>query len=159
MASSLSRHSRTGVQRRGCGAQRRVAADAYCPHCFLLVESRAGSPWPARPVRCPHCRLMIGAGRARSESDGVPGARGAAAGVMAERARSDEHAPVSSPEEVREGIRAVAALTGVPPERLLMVEYQQRALHDPDLPDLHDVLAAFGSWKAARREAAHDRAV
>jgi hypothetical protein len=35
-----------------------------------------------------------------------------------------------------------------------MVDYQQRASADPDLPDLSEVFAAFGSWKRARREAA-----
>lgn len=130
------------------------AADAYCPHCYLLVESSVGSPWPPAPARCPHCRLMIGAGRARTEADGVPGARGAAAGVMAERARRVERGSECTPDEVRAGIRAVAERTGVPPERLLMVEYQQHAMDDDDLPELHEVLATFGSWKKARKEAA-----
>jgi hypothetical protein len=35
-----------------------------------------------------------------------------------------------------------------------MVDYQQRAAGDQDLPELSDVFAAFGSWKRARREAA-----
>jgi hypothetical protein len=98
---------------------------------------------------------MIGAGRAREEGDGAPGARGAAAGVFAREAQrgddSDEHA---SADEVREGIRTVAAELGLPPERLLMVDYQQRVAPDEELPDLTDVFAAFGTWKRARREAA-----
>ena len=129
-------------------------ADAYCPHCYLMVESTVGTPWPPAPTRCPHCRLMIGVGRARPEADGVPGARGAAAGVMAERARRVEEGGESSPDAVRAGIRTVAERAGVSPERLLMVEYQQHAMEDDELPELHDVLAAFGSWKKARREAA-----
>ena len=120
-----------------------------------VAESVDGS-WPPAPERCPHCRLMIGPGRAREEGEGAPGARGAAAGVLARDAQ--RHAPDddvdASPEAVREGIRAVAAELGAPPERLLMVDYQQRAAEDADLPDLTAVFAAFGTWKRARREAA-----
>jgi hypothetical protein len=35
-----------------------------------------------------------------------------------------------------------------------MVDYQQRAVVDSELPGLGDVFAAFGSWKRARKEAA-----
>ena len=98
---------------------------------------------------------MIGVGRAREAGDGAPGARGAAAGVLAREAQRqsdpDDHA---SPDAVREGIRAVARELGSPPERLLMVDYQQCAAADEELPDLTDVFATFGSWKQARREAA-----
>jgi hypothetical protein len=129
---------------------------AYCPHCMLEVAESVDGPWPPAPERCPHCRLMIGPGRAREEGEGAPGARGAAAGVLARDAQ--RHAPDddvdASPEAVREGIRAVAAELGAPPERLLMVDYQQRAAEDADLPDLTAVFAAFGTWKRARREAA-----
>jgi hypothetical protein len=130
--------------------------EAHCPHCLLVVADRVEGDWPPAPTRCPHCRLMIGVGRAREAGDGAPGARGAAAGVLAREAQrqtdpDDEHA---SPEEVREGIRAVARELGSPPERLLMVDYQQRAVDDAELPDLTDVFATFGSWKRARREAA-----
>ena len=128
--------------------------DAHCPHCLLVVAEGVPGEWPPAPARCPHCRLMIGVGRARSEGDGAPGARGAAAGVFAREAqRADSDSDVS-PDEVREGIRTVAAEMGSPPERLLMVDYQQRAAADEDLPDLTDVFAAFGTWKRARREAA-----
>jgi hypothetical protein len=48
----------------------------------------------------------------------------------------------------------VADQLGSRPERLLMVDYQQRAMVDETLPELSDVFAAFGSWKRARREAA-----
>ena len=51
-------------------------------------------------------------------------------------------------------IRAVAGELGERPERLLMVDYQQRAGRDRKLPALEDVFAAYGSWKRARREAA-----
>jgi hypothetical protein len=128
--------------------------DAYCPHCFLLVESEVKGEWPPMPSRCPHCRLLIGPGRARPTSDAKPGARGTAAGVFAHRAKRTEDGADVSAEDVREAIRTVAEELGARPERLLMVDYQQRATVDPGLPPLTDVFAAFGSWKRARREAA-----
>jgi hypothetical protein len=99
---------------------------------------------------------MIGPGRARSTSDAQPGARGTAAGVFAQQARDgrDDDTDVS-PERVRQAIRTVADNTGSRPERLLMVDYQQRAAKDKTLPTLSEVFAAFGSWKRARRESAH----
>ena len=132
------------------------ATEAYCPHCFLLVESDVSGAWPPRPARCPHCKLMIGPGRARSTPDAQPGARGTAAGVFAQQARDgrDEDTDVS-PDRVRQAIRRVADKTGSRPERLLMVDYQQRAAKDKTLPTLSEVFAAFGSWKRARRESAH----
>jgi hypothetical protein len=130
-------------------------AEAYCPHCFLLVETDAHGPWPERPTRCPHCKLMIGPGRARPTSDAAPGARGTAAGVFAQAAREGrDEADDVSPERIREAIRTVAERTGSRPERLLMVDYQQRAAKDESLPNLREVFAAFGSWKRARRESA-----
>ena len=134
--------------------QIQVDGEAYCPHCYLLVESGVSGPWPIAPARCPHCRLMIGPGRARPTADGVPGARGAAAGVMAERARHVSTEPDHSEDEICAAIRAVAHDTSVPPERLLMVDYQQHAIRDDSLPQLHEILGLFGSWKRARREAA-----
>jgi hypothetical protein len=128
--------------------------DAYCPHCFLLVEERVEEGWPAEPVRCPHCRLLIGSGRSRQTAAAAPGARGAAAGVFAHEARREEPGQDASADDVRAAIRSVAAELGARPERLLMVDYQQRATTDPELPGLSEVFAAFGSWKRARREAA-----
>ena len=132
------------------------ATEAYCPHCFLLVESDARGPWPPTPTRCQHCKLMIGPGRARPTADAAPGARGTAAGVFAQAAREgrDESDGDVSPDRVREAIRSVAASAGARPERLLMVDYQQRAAKDKTLPALSEVFAAFGSWKRARRESA-----
>jgi hypothetical protein len=127
---------------------------AYCPHCFLLVEGGAALPWPRAATRCPHCRLMIGPGRARGSAEAKPGARGTAAGVFAHEARREDEAPRASEEAVLSAIRLVAGELGHRPERLLMVDYQQRASTDPELPDLSQVFAAFGSWKRARREAA-----
>jgi hypothetical protein len=129
--------------------------EAYCPHCFLLIESEVEADWPPEPTRCPHCRLLIGEGRGKDTADANPGARGTAAGVFAHRAKRDEGDRVS-PDEVCEAIRTVASELGARPERLLMVDYQQHASTDPSLPDLSDVFAAFGSWKRARREAAAD---
>jgi hypothetical protein len=129
--------------------------EAYCPHCFLLVESDARGAWPPQPARCPHCKLMIGPGRARPTSDAAPGARGTAAGVFAQAAREGRaEADDVSPDRIREAIRIVAERTGSRPERLLMVDYQQRAAKDTSLPSLREVFAAFGSWKRARRESA-----
>ena len=130
-----------------------VTLEAYCPHCFLLVERDASPDWPPEPVRCPHCRLLIGEGRGRDTADANPGARGTAAGVFAHRAKRDDKDSASA-EDVCEAIRTVARELGSRPERLLMVDYQQHASGDPSLPELSDVFAAFGSWKRARREAA-----
>ena len=130
--------------------------EAYCPHCFLLVEADVPGAWPPKPTRCPHCKLMIGPGRARATADAQPGARGTAAGVFAQQARDarDEGVEIQ-PDEVRKAIRRVAEKTGSRPERLLMVDYQQRAAKDKSLPSLSEVFAAFGSWKRARRESAN----
>jgi hypothetical protein len=135
------------------GAQK--GQDAFCPHCHLLIERRAGDEWPPSPLRCPHCRLLVGQGRARPTPAAEPGARGSAAGVFAHEAKraggSDDDA---SPAAVRSAIRDVAEELGSRPERLLMVDYQQRASDDEKLPALSAVFAAYGSWKRARRAAA-----
>ncbi len=135
--------------------------EAYCPHCFLPVEPRVRLPWPPAARRCGHCRLMIGPGRARATPAAKAGARGSAAAIFAHEARRDEdgrrrddEGRSASAREVLAGIRRVARQLGHRPERLLMIEYQQRATADPDLPDLKEVFAAFGSWKRARRAAA-----
>ena len=132
--------------------------DAHCPHCTLVVDTRVSPPWPRRSQRCPHCRLLIGAGRGRSPSDGGAAVvRGAAAGVMANRARrAAAHAQPTSEdrERVIAGLRAAAETLGTKPERLVMLDYQQAAAADAGLPPLADVLGAFGNWKEARRRAA-----
>src|SRR3954465_1162560 len=130
-------------------------AGAYCPHVFLLVESGVPPPGPPKPERCPHCKLMIGSGRARETADAQPGARGTAAGVFAPQAREARgDGAEGAPHRVREARPVVAETTGSRPERLLMVDYQQRAAKDKNLPALSEVFAAFGSWKRARREPA-----
>jgi Homing endonuclease associated repeat len=133
--------------------QSRRARNAYCPHCHLLIESKVPSDWPPEPLRCPHCRLLVGAGRSRPTPVAEPGARGSAAGVFAHEAKRAGSQERSSAEDVCEAIRRVAEELGSPPERLLMVDYQQRASQDDSLPSLAEVFAAFGSWKRARRAA------
>jgi hypothetical protein len=127
-----------------------VATDAYCPHCGLPVEAKPGP----QPTRCPHCRLLIGAGRTRSEPGGEPGTKGAAAGVLSRQARRDDGEDVAGAAEVLNAIRRVADDLGTRPERLLMVDYQQCSDTDDDVPPLRDVFAHFRSWKRARRVAA-----
>ena len=97
---------------------------------------------------------MIGAGRAKPTPEADPGARGSAAGVFAHRARRGGEEGGASREQVGKAIRDVAGERGERPERLLMVDYQQRAEGDESLPALEDVFAAYGTWKRARREAA-----
>lgn len=133
---------------------KKKTGDAYCPHCHLLIERRVADDWPRKPLRCPHCRLLVGTGRARPTSAAEPGARGSAAGVFAHEAKRSGPEASSSAEEVCEAIRRVAEETGARPERLLMVDYQQRASDDETLPALREVFAAYGSWKRARRAAA-----
>ena len=134
----------------------KAAPDAYCPHCHLLIDRKVGEQWPPEPLRCPHCRLLVGTGRARPTPAADPGARGSAAGVFAheaKRAGRDQEQGASS-KDVRQAIRTVAEDLGARPERLLMVDYQQRASDDASLPELSDVFAAYGSWKRARKAAA-----
>jgi hypothetical protein len=128
--------------------------EAYCPHCFLLVEQDVPGDWPQAAQRCPHCRLLIGPGRGRPTPDANPGARGSAAGVFAHQAKREDGEEGVSQDQIREAIRRVADDLGSRPERLLMVDYQQKATADDSLPTLSDVFSAFGSWKRARREAA-----
>ena len=132
----------------------RTSSEGFCPHCRLLVETDAGEGWPREPVRCQHCHLLIGVGRGQAEPSDEPGTKGTAAGVFSRQAKREGESTRFSAEEVLEGIRDAAKQLGEPPERLLMVDYQQIAAANPELPQLNDVFAAFGSWKGARREAA-----
>ena len=132
----------------------KAAPDGYCPHCHLLVERRVGEEWPREPLRCPHCRLLVGVGRGRPTPAAEPGARGSAAGVFAHEAKRSGSDGDATKGEIRMAIRKVAEAGGQRPERLLMVDYQQRAADDDELPTLSDVFAAYGSWKGARRAAA-----
>jgi hypothetical protein len=119
-----------------------------------LIERRAGDEWPKEPLRCPHCRLLVGIGRARPTPSAEPGARGSAAGVFAHEAKRAGGNGEGSQDDVRRAIRKVAEDVGQRPERLLMVDYQQRASDDEELPSLSEVFSAYGSWKRARRAAA-----
>jgi hypothetical protein len=132
----------------------KAAADGYCPHCHLLIDRRVGADWPQQPLRCPHCRLLVGVGRGRPTPSAEPGARGSAAGVFAHEAKRAGGNGDATKKDVRQAIRQVAEDSGQRPERLLMVDYQQRASDDEDLPALSNVFAAYGSWKRARRAAA-----
>jgi hypothetical protein len=136
------------------GRRNKTADDAFCPHCHLLIEKEVGGPWPKKPLRCPHCRLLVGAGRARPEPSAEPGARGSAAGVFAHEAKRSGPERTVSKDVVCAAIRTVAETVGARPERLLMVDYQQEASDDDELPGLDQVFAAYGSWKRARRAAA-----
>ena len=106
-------------------------------------------PWPRQPARCPHCHLLIGAGRGHSQPSREPGTKGTAAGVFSRQAKRDTAEPRATPDEVLEGIREAARQVGERPDRLLMVDYQQLSAADTALPPLHDVFAAYGSWKRA----------
>ena len=110
---------------------------------------------PDDPPELPPLTDAVGIGRARPTPSAEPGARGSAAGVFAHEAKraggEEENVPK---EDVCKAIRDVADAVGSRPERLLMVDYQQRASDDDSLPGLSAVFAAYGSWKRARREAA-----
>jgi hypothetical protein len=146
--------TQTVSRRRKTSRKKRPAANAYCPHCHLLIEKGVGAPWPKDPARCPHCRLLVGAGRARPEPSAEPGARGSAAGVFAHEAKRSGPERTVSKAAVCRAIRDVAETVGARPERLLMVDYQQQATDDEELPGLDQIFAAYGSWKRARRAAA-----
>jgi hypothetical protein len=147
---SSSKSSSNGRKRKA----KQAAEDAFCPHCHLLIERKVGEEFPQEPLRCPHCRLLVGTGRARPTPSAEPGARGSAAGVFAHEAKRAGGDADASQSDVRKAIRQVAEDAGERPERLLMVDYQQRASDDDELPALSDVFAAYGSWKRARRAAA-----
>ena len=157
-STSATRQKNPSATRRRKSKQARAkpakAEDAFCPHCHLLIERKVGEDWPLEPLRCPHCRLLVGTGRARPTPSAEPGARGSAAGVFAHEAKRAGGDGETSKDDVRRAIRQVAEDAGQRPERLLMVDYQQRASDDETLPALSDVFAAYGSWKRARRAAA-----
>jgi hypothetical protein len=154
MASATRKKKTSATRRRKSNPKAREAEDAFCPHCHLLIERKVGEDWPQEPLRCPHCRLLVGTGRARATPSAEPGARGSAAGVFAHEAKRAGADSDTSKDDVRKAIRQVAEDAGQRPERLLMVDYQQRASDDDELPALSDVFAAYGSWKRARRAAA-----
>lgn len=127
----------------------------HCPHCLLPIADGSVWPYPRQASRCPHCLLIIGAGRARDggAQEGDARSRGSAAGVLANAARR-EQGEVQDTEVVSAALRAVAAQVGCPVERLRMLDYQQAAELDDELPGLANVLATFSTWKGARATAA-----
>ena len=140
---------------RSATRKKKTAGDAYCPHCHLLIERKVGDEWPEEPQRCPHCRLLVGIGRARPTPSAEPGARGSAAGVFAHEAKRAGGDEETSPRRTSARRSATwPTRSASRPERLLMVDYQQRASDDDSLPGLSAVFAAYGSWKRARRAAA-----
>ena len=122
-----------------------------CPHCLMPLGGAGELPYPPRAQRCPHCRLVIGVGRARAQANPRNDARsrGAAAGAVANAARRETREPLD-PVLVQDALRGVADAVGCPVERLRMLDYQQAAEQDGELPTLGDVLATFSTWKQAR---------
>lgn len=135
-------------------------ATAFCPHCALDLASDVALPYPpSTAVRCRHCRLVVGPGRAKSSSAGAAGGRGAAAGRYASEARrAAKGGAPSDPEVVLAAVRAVAGQIGRRPHEVRMLEYRELAETQSDLPPLADVIATFGSWKAAIARAGQDEA-
>src|SRR3954462_298095 len=121
MATTRLGAERTRGERRASSmppAATKTTHEAYCPHCFLLVEQEVKGDWPPDPTRCPHCRLLIGPGRGKETADANPGARGSAAGVFAHQAKREDGENDVTQDEVREAIRTVADELGSRPERL-----------------------------------------
>lgn len=127
----------------------------HCPHCLLPIGDGRVWPFPEQPTRCQHCRLIIGPGRARENTaeDGDARSRGSAAGVLANAARR-AGAAAGGKDDVIVALRRTADAVGCTVERLRMLDYQDEAERDGDLPSLSSVLATFGTWKAARSAAA-----
>ena len=112
--------------------KKRAAGDAYCPHCHLLIERKVGADWPEEPQRCPHCRLLVGAGRARPTPAAEPGAAEAQPGSSRTKRSGPGRRGGVPKEDVCQAIGDVADEVGARPERLLMVDYQQRASDDEE---------------------------
>lgn len=120
----------------------------YCPHCGTELDGHDD----ATGGRCPGCRLVVGAGRARATPlDDVR-----TGGLMASVARREAAEPVGE-QAAFAALRAVAADTGHPVERLRMTDYD-RALRDGATgPSVAAILSTFDTWKAARGAAGADR--
>lgn len=120
----------------------------YCPHCggeMRTHDDRTGG-------RCPSCRLVVGAGRARTE----PQADVRSGGFMANAARREEAEPVAETDAFA-ALRAVAADLGCAVERLRMTDYDQAIRGGTPGPSVAEVLATFDTWKVARAAAGVDR--
>jgi hypothetical protein len=135
----------------------------FCPHCALVLAEEVAIPYPPSPVRCRHCRLVVGPARGRPEPDATAGARGAAAGRYASEARRVAAAAVRDgapavPEEERVrlagAVRDVARALDRRVGQVTLIDYQERAELRSELPELSEVIAAFGTWKSALAAAA-----
>lgn len=124
----------------------------YCPHCSMAVADD-DRPFPTQ--RCRHCRLVIGANRASLVPSAEAGERAhaSAAGVMRGQAIRDD-GKVLDRHQVIADLRTVADAHGCPSVgRLRMLDYAEYVATRPDLPTVADVIATFGGWKVATREA------
>ena len=113
----------------GRSASSGSAEDGYCPHCHLLIERQVGgrlAEGAAALPALPAARRRRAAARPTPSAE--PGARGSAAGVFAHEAKRAGGEGDATKDEVRAAIRKVAEDSGQRPERLLMVDYQQRAV-------------------------------
>lgn len=120
-----------------------------CPHCTLPLDH---DPAPREVMRCPSCGLIVGPGRALHEPP--PERRtGAAAGRRAARARRDAAGAERGARDAAELLATIAtAAAGLrEPRDLTMLEYERLRSGDESLPELSEVLAAFGTWKELSR--------
>lgn len=129
-----------------------------CPHCLAPVAVQQ------RPVavRCDCCRLVVGAGRTVTAEEAAASGRitSTAANILSARARRETPDTPADPEIAARDVRQVAEAAGVSPDQLRMLEYQAAWRRNPHLASLAHVLAAFGTWKAARAAiTAEDRAI
>lgn len=128
-----------------------------CPHCLAPVAAQVHPV----AVRCDSCRLVVGAGRTVTAAEAAASGRitSTAATILSARARRETPDTPADPEVAARDVREVAAAVGVPPDQLRMLEYQAAWRRNPRLASLAQVLAAFGTWKAARAVVtAEDRA-
>jgi hypothetical protein len=125
----------------------------YCPHCSRPLAEAGNAPAPATPVRCPHCRLLVGAGRGRRTPD--RGQPGAAAGLIANEARRASSGRDSDVDRARAAAALVyvASRLGVSPDRLTLTVYREQLDRETALPNVSQIVQAFGSWKGAQDEA------
>ena len=126
----------------------------YCPHCSRPFAEADSEPAPAEPARCPHCRLLVGVGRGRSSPD--RGQPGAAAGLIANQARqANDQGKDGDVDRARASAALVyvASRLGVSPDRLTLTVYREQLPNEKSLPNVTDIVSAFGSWKHAQDHA------
>ncbi len=120
----------------------------YCPHCGGELPGHDDT----RGGRCLSCRLVVGVGRARTESDDEV----RTGGFMANAARREDAEPVAE-QEAFTALQAVATDVGCAVERLRMTDYDRAVRDGTDGPSVAEVLATFDTWKAARAAAGLER--